>query len=161
LRLDPRFRFALYAAFSVLLGTGGGWLLADRMKDAAGAGEGWQAAATYLLMLHGGAAMIALMLLGALVPLHVQRGWRNRINRYTGTGMVSANAILVLTAFGLYYLGSDTLRLWASRLHIGIGLLLPILFIVHLVIGRRRSHRRSIRGDDRRTCASPLRTSQP
>jgi hypothetical protein len=33
-------------------------------------GELWQQAA-YLLMIHGGAAMLTLMLLGALFPVHV------------------------------------------------------------------------------------------
>jgi hypothetical protein len=54
LRLDPRFRFAFYAAFSVLFGTGAGWLLADQMKEATNTGEAWQMTAAYLLMLHGG-----------------------------------------------------------------------------------------------------------
>jgi hypothetical protein len=37
-----------------------------------------QESATSLLMLHGGGAMLTLLLLGALVPLHVQRAWRGR-----------------------------------------------------------------------------------
>ena len=39
--LDPRFRFAIYAAFSILFLTGVGWLVSDQMKDAA-SGESWQ-----------------------------------------------------------------------------------------------------------------------
>jgi hypothetical protein len=59
LRLDPRFRFALYAAFFALFTTGIGWLLADKMKEAPSTGEAWQMASAYLLMIHGGAAMVA------------------------------------------------------------------------------------------------------
>jgi len=138
LRLDPRFRFSLYAAFSVLFVTGAGWLLADQMKDGSSA-EAWQVTATYLLMLHGGAAMATLMLLGALFPLHISRAWRSRKNQTTGMVMVAFNAVLILSAFGLYYFGSDTLRPWTSGLHTGIGLGLPVLFIVHVVVGRRSS----------------------
>jgi predicted small integral membrane protein len=138
LRLDPSFRYALYAAFAVLFVTGAGWLLADQMTEAA-SGEEWQMAAAYLLMTHGGAAMATLLLLGALVPLHVRRGWRASRNRITGTTMVTFNAALILTAFGLYYLGSEALRPWSSRLHIGVGLALPVLFLVHVLVGRRSS----------------------
>ena len=126
----------LYAAFAVLFITGAGWLLADEMKEGA-AGEGWQSAAAWLLMTHGGTAMAALLLLGALVPLHVRRGWLARRNRTSGTVMVAINAAFILTAFGLYYSGSETLRPWASRLHIAIGLFIPILFVVHILLGRR------------------------
>jgi hypothetical protein len=136
LRLDRSFRYALYTAFAVLFVTGAGWLLADQMKDMS-SGEGWQLAVAYLLMAHGGTAMAALLLLGALFPLHVRRAWRAGRNRLTGATMVTFNAVLILTAFGLYYLGSETLRPWASLLHTAVGLLLPILFIVHVVIGRR------------------------
>jgi cyanate permease len=81
--------------------------------------------------------MAALLLLGALVPLHVRRGWLARRNRSSGTIMVTCNALFILTAFGLYYLGSESLRPWASRLHIAIGLLVPILLVVHILLGRR------------------------
>jgi hypothetical protein len=106
------------------------------MKETA-TGEGWQSAAAWLLMTHGGAAMAVLLLLGALVPLHMRRGWLARRNRITGSVMVACNAVFVLTAFGLYYFGSETLRPWASRLHIAVGLLVPVLFVVHVVNGRR------------------------
>jgi hypothetical protein len=136
LRLDPWFRAALYAAFAVLLVSGAAWLWADAMKDGPN-GEGWQTAGAYLLMTHGGTAMAALMLLGALVPLHMRRGWRARRNRITGTAMATFNAVLIATAFGLYYFGSELLRPWTSWLHIAVGLALPILFVIHVVTGRR------------------------
>jgi len=136
LRLDPSFRSALFVAFAILFVTGAGWLLADQLKEAP-SGEAWQSAAAYLLMTHGGAAMVALLLLGALVPLHVRRSWLARRNRTTGAAMVTCNVVLILTAFGLYYLGSEALRPWASWLHIGVGLLLPALLVVHITLGRR------------------------
>ena len=85
--------------------------------------------------------MVALMLLGALVPLHVQRGWRGRRNRLTGAAMLTCNAVLILTSFGLYYAGSELLRPWMSNIHSGFGLCLPFLFLVHIVVGRHRSQR--------------------
>jgi hypothetical protein len=136
LQLEPLFRRALYVVFAVLFVTGAVWLVADAMKDGA-SGERWQTVAANLLMAHGGAAMAALLLLGALVPLHMGRGWHARRNRVTGAAMVTFNAALILTAFGLYYLGSEMLRPWASALHIGAGLALPVLLAVHIAVGRR------------------------
>jgi hypothetical protein len=57
----------------------------------------------------------------------------------TGSLMAACNAVLILTAFGLYYFGWETLRLWASRLHIGVGIGLALLFLLHVLVGRRRS----------------------
>jgi hypothetical protein len=134
-RLSPLFRGSLYAAFVVLTLTGAAWLLADWRKNSGA--ESWQDIAADLLMLHGGAAMAALLLLGALGPLHVRRAWRSGRNRMTGPTMVAVNAALILTAFGLYYAGSDALRPWISDLHIAVGLALPVLLAIHVWLGRR------------------------
>ena len=136
MRLKPSFRFAIYAAFGVLFLTGAGWLVADWQKDISG-DEFWQQSVAYLLMVHGGAAMVTLLLLGALIPVHVMRAWRSRKNRVSGSGMVTFNAILIVTAFGLYYLGSETLRPWMSWIHIAAGFSLSLLFPLHIFWGRR------------------------
>ena len=136
MRLDPVFRRTLYAAFAVLVLTGAAWLLADWRKDPLDP-DLWQAVAASSLMLHGGAAMLTLLLLGALVPLHIRRGWRSGRNRLTGPTMITVNAVLIITAFGLYYAGSDTLRPWVSDLHIVIGLALPPALLAHVWLGRR------------------------
>jgi hypothetical protein len=136
LRLDPRIRLSVYGAFAALTVTGVGWLVADGLKESPN-GDAWQAIAANLLMIHGGAAMATLMLLGALVPLHVRLAWRSGRNRITGTAMAGVNAVLIVTAFGLYYFGSETLRPWASYLHMGVGFGLPMLFLAHVWLGRR------------------------
>ena len=136
MRLDPRFRGALYAAFAVLTVTGAVWLLADWRKDPMSP-DPWQAMAADMLMLHGGAAMATLMLLGALVPLHVRRAWRSGRNRMTGPAMAVVNAALIASAFGLYYAGSETLRPWISDAHIVVGFALPAVLLVHVWLGRR------------------------
>jgi len=137
LRLDARFRAALCVIIAVLFVTGVAWLAADRWKDADGS-DRWSAAAPLLLMLHGGAAMLALMLLGALVPLHLLPSWRQEKNRATGIAMATLNALLIVTAFGLYYVGSETLRGWTSDIHIVLGLVFPALMTAHIGLGRHR-----------------------
>jgi len=135
-RLDPWFRRALYTAFATLVATGAVWLLADWGKDHLSP-DPWQEIAADVLMVHGGAAMVTLMLLGALVPLHVRRAWRSKRNRLTGPTMIAVNAMLIASAFELYYAGSDTLRRWMSDAHIVIGLVLPAGLILHVWLGRR------------------------
>jgi uncharacterized protein (TIGR03382 family) len=55
--------------------------------------------------------------------------------------MVAVNAVLIVTAFGLYYAGSETLRPWASDLHIAVGIALPLVLLVHVWLGRRTRQR--------------------
>ena len=124
---------------SVLFLSGAIWLLTDRLKHTA-AGEMWSRMSASLLMLHGAAAMLMLVLFGSLMPFHVRVGWRRKRNRTTGIVMLVANAVLIATAFGLYYAGAEALRDWASNLHIGVGIALPALLAVHVVRGRRLRH---------------------
>jgi hypothetical protein len=89
-------------------------------------------------MIHGGAAILTLMLLGALFPLHIGRAWRAKKNRATGNVMLAFNAVLIATTLGFYYLGSEATRPWASDVHIAFGLATPLLFLAHVKTGRAR-----------------------
>ena len=140
MRLESRYRAALYTAFAVLTVTGSVWLVADWRKNPLEP-DVWQEIAPLMLMLHGGGAMVTLLLLGALVPLHIRRAWRSGRNRLTGPIMIAVNAVLIATAFGLYYAGSDTLRPWMSDLHIAVGIALPLALLVHVWLGRRTRQR--------------------
>ncbi len=135
MRIKAAFRFALYAAFGLLFATGIVWLVADRLKDGPGS-DLWQQTAAYALMVHGGLTMVTLMFLGALVPSHVQRAWRAKKNRTTGFVSLAVYGFLILTAFGLYYLGSDAVRPWLSFMHIAVGLSVPALLAAHVLVGR-------------------------
>ena len=136
MRLRTSYRYPLYAAFATLLLTGVGWLVSDWKKDVAG-DEIWQQIAANMLMVHGGTAMLALLLLGALVPLHIQRSWRSGNNLVSGSVMVAFNAVLIVTAFGLYYLGSEAVRPFMSWMHLGTGFSLALLLPLHIWLGRR------------------------
>ena len=135
LRLKTTFRRSIYAAFAVLFLTGCIWLLADWQKDG---DEIWHQVAANMLMVHGGAAMLTLLLLGALIPLHFIRSWRAGKNRISGATMAAFNTVLIVTAFGLYYLGSESVRPWMSWIHIGAGALVALVFPIHIILGRRR-----------------------
>jgi small-conductance mechanosensitive channel len=137
MRLKTAFRFALYGIFSLLFASGALWIYADQMKSNAEMDtEKWQQAAALLLSLHGGAAMVTLMLLGALGPMHVQRAWRAKKNRATGFASMAIYGLLISTAFGLYYVGSEALRPWISTIHIAFGLAVPAVVAAHIMVGR-------------------------
>jgi len=138
LRLKPAFRFSIYAAVTVLFLTGASWLVADWQKNIS-SDEIWQQAAANLLMGHGGAAMLTLLLLGALIPVHMLRSWRSGNNLVSGSVMITLNTLLIMTAFGLYYLGSEAVRPWMSWIHIVAGVCLPAWLPLHVLLGRRRS----------------------
>jgi len=140
MRLKTAFRFALYGIFSLLFASGAIWIYADQMKNNADMDtDRWQQAAAFLLSLHGGSAMVTLMLLGALGPLHVQRAWRAKKNRATGIASIAMYGLLIATAFGLYYAGSEALRPWISTIHIAFGLAVPAVVAAHIMVGRASS----------------------
>jgi hypothetical protein len=136
LRLEASFRWTVYGVAAALFVTGAAWLAADALKGGP-SGDAWQEIGANLLMVHGGAAMAMLMVLGALIPVHVRRGWRARKNRVSGGAMVTLNGLLIATAFGLYYSGSDLMRPWISDVHIAAGFALAALIVIHPLIGHR------------------------
>ena len=132
MRLEGGLRWSIYAIVAVLFITGDAWWLLDERSGGS---------RYYLIATHGLSAMGFLVALGATFTLHVREGWRRRLNRGSGAVVLTVAGVLILTAFGLYYFGSDALRSWTSGLHIIIGLALPLLLAVHVVLGRRARKR--------------------
>ncbi|HYZ34571.1 MAG TPA: hypothetical protein VE684_20080 [Crenalkalicoccus sp.] len=133
MRPSARLRRAIYAILAVLLASGLAWLALDRMP---GTGDGFtpplaNPALPWLLAAHGTAAMAALLLAGALAPLHVRPAWRSGRNQRSGIPTLAAGVLAVVTAPVLYYAGSDALRGWASDLHIAAGIGLVVALLVH------------------------------
>ena len=89
------------------------------------------------MKIHGAAAMAILVLIGMLLSGHVRFAWRARRNRANGSMFLSAFAVLTITGYGLYYVGSERLRAWTSWIHLAVGLALPILMLIHIFLGRR------------------------
>lgn len=94
-------------------------------------------AETWSLRLHGGLAMLALVMVGALLPRHVLPAWGRRLNRNSGGAMLGAMLFLTLTGYLLYYAGSPSLREVVSVLHWVAGLALPLLLALHMALGGR------------------------
>jgi len=115
--LHCAFRRLLYATLAVLLVSGGLWE--------------WLPSAL-LMKVHGGAAMLALLLLGAVVACHVPAGWKDARYKRTGIWILALAAWLMISGHLLYYSGDEAVRQAASYSHLGIGLALPLLLGFHV-----------------------------
>ena len=119
-RLPVVQRLLLYAALLVLLATGVAWELSRGSL------------ATWLMKLHGAAAMVALILVGTLIAHHIPAGWTSLKNRWSGGLLLAMLAWLVASGYLLYYSGSDALRSFASQSHLWVGLAAAVVLALHL-----------------------------
>lgn len=120
-RLPTLQRLLLYATFLLLLATGIVW-------EALTPGP----AAAMLMEIHGGIAMLALVLLGTLLVQHVPTGWISLKNRWSGTLLIGSLSWLAVSGYLLYYAGSESLRSFASESHLWIGLTACVIVALHI-----------------------------
>ena len=128
-------RYFLYVVLALLFLSGVAWAYWNYPIGSSGDFEA--SAKGWAIKIHGAAAMGILVLIGMLLSAHVRFAWRARRNRPNGSVFLSAFAVLTITGYGLYYAGSERLRAWTSWIHLAVGLALPILLLVHILLGRR------------------------
>lgn len=143
---DAQVKFALpkwhewlvYGSLGLLFLTGLAWLLLGRFGKVEGAfGLEPNPALPWLLTVHGIVAYAFLIVLGMLVPVHMVRGWSAGHNRRSGLTIVSAVLVLAASGLVLYYSSAEALRGNASTAHWLLGLIFPLILVVHIVQGRR------------------------
>ena len=141
-RLSAVHRRLTYLVCALLYITGALWLLfhyavaaPDELGRARHPLESWS------LRLHGAVAFGFLVALGSLLPRHIGEAWATRRNRSSGAIMLSAASLLVITGWGLYYVGGETLREWLSIGHWVIGLAAAPLLLFHVLLGWRQKPR--------------------
>jgi len=135
IRLKRLQRYSLYAVLALVFLSGVAWAYWNYFVASPGDFE--MTAKAWAMKVHGGAAMAALVLIGMLLNVHVRFAWRAGRNRANGSVFLSAFAVLTITGYGLYYAGGETLRAWTSWIHLAIGLILPILLLIHILLGRK------------------------
>ena len=127
-------RITLYAAGSLLLGTGVLWLAlhTSRAADALPSPlEPWA------MKLHGLAAFAALFMFGVLAASHVPHGWRLshrwRWARQRGSGLAlcALAALLALTSYLLYYFAPEGVRAALGWIHSALGAAALPLLLAH------------------------------
>jgi hypothetical protein len=112
----------------------------------------------WLLRLHGAAAMATLFAFGLLTPTHVGRFWRLARNRVPGLALVAVLLLLVVTGYGLYYLGGEQIRVVTRLAHVALGLFALPAFGFHLwrgVASRRPRRGQGAPSSTRRTGLVP------
>jgi hypothetical protein len=135
IRLRRLQRYFLYAVLALVFFSGVAWAYWNYL--AASPGEFEMSAKAWAMKIHGAAAMAVLVLVGMLLNEHVRLAWRARRNRANGSVFLSAFAFLTITGYGLYYAGGEGLRAWTSWIHLVMGLVLPILLLIHIFLGKR------------------------
>ena len=141
-RLRRRQRMAISLVGGLLLVTGAAWAVLHYLPGWLGVEERSAVAANAILMkVHGAAAMLSLLLLGAMLVLHVGVGWRSTRNKASGVLILGLSGLLLATGYLLYYAGSEEVRQAASLLHLAAGIALPVVIMFHalrLMLARRR-----------------------
>ncbi|CAF0695897.1 hypothetical protein [Candidatus Methylacidithermus pantelleriae] len=134
------YKLILFLTLALLWMSGMLWVLFQdpRVFGAVGRPESVDAARSMLLALHGLGAFLFLALLGSLFPLHIAKAWRAKENLPSGVILLGSVLLLVLTGYALYYAGSETGRRLASRSHIWLGGVMPLLLAWHAWGYRRR-----------------------
>lgn len=122
-RLTRRHERWLYGVGAALFLSGAGWLVAHYFFAGTGEfGDARNASEPWWLRVHGAAAMAFLIAFGSLLPAHIVPAWRLLKNRRSGMLMIALVSVLVLTGYGLYYLGSEQTRTWISAVHWSVGI---------------------------------------
>jgi hypothetical protein len=137
-RLERWHRRSIYACGALLLLTGVAWLVARYfMRPASEFGETVHPLEPLAMKLHGAGAMALQFFAGSLLHVHIRRALKAGRNQATGWAMIGTVLFLVLTGYGLYYLAGEADRLAWSVLHWAVGLGAVVLFVLHVVIGRK------------------------
>jgi cation transport ATPase len=137
LRLERWHRRSIYVSWAVLVLSGAAWLLARYFLRPAGQfGETVHPLEPWAIKLHGAGAMAILFFLGSLMNSHIRRALKAGRNLVTGWSMIVAMAVLVVTAFGLYYAPGEGARQVWSLVHWIVGLGVAGLSIAHVLVGR-------------------------
>lgn len=129
---------ALYLAFVTSWLTGTAWFTLHQWLRIEGEfGEEQSAWEPVLIKIHGGSAMVMMVFYGYLLASHVPTGLRSKRNRLFGLTLTYGVAFMILTAYGLYYIGGESFRSLVSWAHLSVGFLLPFVLALHVWSGHR------------------------
>lgn len=95
------------------------------------------------LQLHGFAAFLMLMCLGALFSAHVPKTWKSKRARKSGISIMTFVCLSVLTAYSLYYLVNEDWHTLLGNGHALIGLISPLVLYIHVMLARKSRRAKS------------------
>ena len=134
-RLPSTQRWAVYLVLATVGSTGLAWTVLHDLLQ-----WGWMLSERRLLIAHGVASALALVVVGGLVPLHIRLGLKTSRNTASGLTTLGLFAVLGLTGLMLYYGGED----WREGVrwsHIIIGAVACLGIPAHIWLGLRLAKR--------------------
>ena len=144
IRLGAWHQVAVYGVTAALAVSGLAWLIYHFFVSVPGDfGPQIHPMESWMLRLHGAAAMAGLIVYGSLLPIHIRRAWALRRNIVLGVGLLTLMLSLTVTGYLLYYAGGEESRQVISALHWAPGLAVPALVVWHVTSGRRQTRARA------------------
>ena len=141
---SPWQRRSVYASGALLLFSGVAWLSLHYLLGG-GAAELPHPFEPWLMKLHGLAATLGTLVLGAMAAAHVPQGWRlSRRHRWahqrrTGLVLCALAITLVFSGYLLYYFAPEWLRPGLGWAHTAAGLVMAAALTLHRHgVGRSR-----------------------
>ena len=140
IRLGFWHQTTVYGATALLVVSGAIWLVLHFFMVSQGEfGDAHHPLETWMLKLHGAAAMAGLIIYGSLLPIHIRRAWVIRRNIFLGISLVVLMLLLTISGYLLYYAGGEEARPIISATHWILGVGVPALLAWHVISGKRRT----------------------
>lgn len=137
LEINGPLKWALYLSLGMLTASGIAWLIAYYLlattTDYGVTPSPWQ---PWSLMIHGAFAPVFLVIFGMLIPTHISRAFKTRLNLTSAMLLLAGLAALVVSGYLLYYCGDESLRSLSSVTHSSIGLLIVPTLTFHVIRGK-------------------------
>ena len=96
-----------------------------------------------VLQFHGFIAFLMMIGYGAMLATHIRPAWRMKPKKKSGLALAILFGCSIISAYLLYYLSSESLRVIIEYVHFAVGFSIPFLLITHLIsIHQKRKARR-------------------
>ena len=138
LKIPWRYRTLLFLAILLSWVTGVAFFSLNEWVEIEGKfGPEKHPAQAIFLKIHGASAFLMMIGYGYMLATHIPAGYRSKRQRILGLSLVAAQAFLIVTAYGLYYVGGAEFHALIGYAHAAVGFSFPFVLGVHIVTGRR------------------------
>jgi len=139
LKVPKKFQLTLFASIAISLITGvlffilKTWVLVE--GEFGFEKHPWQYPT---LKIHAASAFFIMLCYGAMWASHIELGWRSKRSRRTGIIIASVIGLQVITAYLLYYLSNENIRLITEYTHLAVGISIPLALYVHIRLAQKK-----------------------
>lgn len=129
-RLHKMHKYTLYVIWIILSITGLYFAYSQDWR-----GDDPSELTVYSLKLHGVCASVMLVLIGSLIPIHIQRSLETKRNVRSGIPTLGLMLLLAFSGVGLYYSAEGWIAT-VKMIHIVVGGLMIAFIPLHIWFGR-------------------------